>query len=171
MRLARLAPVALAVLPAAAVSQVSADPLAVVPPGPGQPRGGQYRTALELIEFDVPGATEDSLRAMRDVVAEGLASGNAFCLEPDPLDEGMRRKMLEHIAEGECTFDSFNRTGAAVNATMSCIRSASVDSQVTMGGRIWAENADLDMTLKQDLPGLGATRIRVRAQSARVGDC
>jgi hypothetical protein len=83
----------------------------------------------------------------------------------------MDRNMLEHIAEGECTFDRFEMNGVAVTAAMSCTRDASLGSQVLMDGRIWAENSAVNMTLTQDLPGVGATRIRVRARSARVGDC
>jgi hypothetical protein len=54
---------------------------------------------------------------------------------------------------------------------MSCTREATLGGKVTVDGRIWAENADVNMALEQDIPGLGATRIVVRAQSARVGDC
>jgi len=170
MRLVRLMPLALAVLPVAASSQVSEDLSVVAPQGTSEPRAGQYRTVLELIEFEAPAAPEATLPRMRDVLVMELAQGDNFCLEPETADEGMRRSMLEHIADGECTFGSFDRTGAAVTAAMSCT-GGPFDSQITMDGRIWAENADLDMTLKQDINGLGATRMRVRAQSARVGDC
>jgi hypothetical protein len=83
----------------------------------------------------------------------------------------MQRKMLEHVAEGDCGFDRFETRGAVVSAAMSCTREATLGGKVTVDGRIWAENADVNMALEQDIPGLGATRIVVRAQSARVGDC
>lgn len=162
MRFARLASLALAMLPATAAGEVSESG-----PAASQPRAGQYRTALELVEFEVPG---DSDHRARDAFAEELVLGNDFCLKSDAADEAMDRKMLAHIAEGECTFGRFDRTGVAVSAAMVCTRDTTVGSQVTMNGRIWAENADLDMILEQELE-TGVTRIRVRAQSVRSGDC
>jgi hypothetical protein len=157
MRLTRLVPLALATLTVASASDVSQS----------QPRAGQYRTALELIEFDVSGDDEGHAR---EAFAEELASGNDFCLGPGTSDESLDRAMLAHIAEGECSFGRFDRTGAAVSAVMLCTREATVGSQVTMSGQIYPENADLDMTLQQEFGG-GVTRIRLRARPARVGDC
>ncbi len=156
MRFAHLAALALATM-AAGENQ----------PTVSQPRAGKYRTALELIEFDVSG---DAAGQAREAFVEELASGNDFCLGPDAADEPLDRKLLEDIAEGECSFGRFSRTGTAVDAVMLCTRDATVGSQVMMSGRIWPENADLEMTLEQDF-GAGATRIRVRARPARVGDC
>jgi hypothetical protein len=161
MRLARLVPLALATLPAVAMSQASeSQPVA------SQPRAGQYRTALELIEFDVPG---DAAGQAREAFVEELASGNDFCLGRG-ADEPLDRQLLEQIAEGECSFGTFDRTGAAVKAVMLCTRDTTVGSQVTMNGQVWTENADLDMILEQEF-GANLTRIRVRARPARVGDC
>lgn len=160
MRFARLVPLALATLPAAASSEVAES----------QPRAGLYRTALALIEFEVHGASDDQTRSMREAFADELATGNDFCLEHDPQGAALDRKLLEHVAEGECTFGTFDRTGAAVRTVMLCTRDTTVGSQVTMDGRIWTENADLEMTLEQEF-GAGATRIRVRAQPVRSGDC
>jgi len=160
MRLVRLVPLALAALPAAAVSQASAGP----------PRSGQYRTTLELVLFEVPGLPESELPAAREAFVEELGSGNDFCLAPAPASAVMRRKLLEHIAEGDCRFDRFATRGAVVSAAMSCTREATDLGRVTVDGRIWSENADVNMSLQQDF-GLGPTRIVVRAQSVRVGDC
>ena len=165
MRFVRLISLALATLPAAAASEVSQGE-----PAANQPRAGLYRTALQLIEFEVPGASEDQTRSMREAFAEDLASGNDFCLAPDPAGAALDRELLERIAEGECTFGRFDRSGAAIRTVMLCTRDTTVGSQVTMDGRIWSENADLDMILEQELE-TGVTRIRARAQSARVGDC
>lgn len=162
MGFARLAPLALAALPGAAVSQVSGD---------HPPRAGQYRTALDLVLFEVPGVSEDQLAPARAEFLEELASGNDFCLAPDAASDAMRRKMLENLAEGDCSFGRFQSTGATVSATLSCTREATDRGRVTIDGRIWVENADLNMNLEQDFAGLGPTRIVVRARSARVGDC
>jgi hypothetical protein len=166
-----LAPIGLAVLSAAVVGQDLDGGTPVEPRMVSQPRPGRYRTALELLAFEAPGAPEKQARAMRDLVAEEMATGNDFCIGSDPAPGAMDRNMLEHIAEGECTFDRFEMNGVAVTAAMSCTRDAGLGSQVLMDGRIWAENSAVNMTLTQDLPGVGATRIRVRARSARVGDC
>lgn len=160
-RLARLVPVALAVLPAAALSQVAANP----------PRPGHYRTTLELVLFEVPDAPEAQLAPAREAFLEELAAGNDFCLAPEPASAALRRKMVENLAEGDCTFARFQATGPTVSATLSCAREETDRGKVTVDGRIWAENADLSMNLEQEFAGLGPTRIVVRARSARVGDC
>lgn len=160
MRFARLVLLVLATLPAAAASEVAES----------QPRAGLYRTALELTEFEVRGASDDQTRSLREAFEEELATGNDFCLEPDPEGAALDRKLLEHVAEGECTFGKLERSGPAVRTVMLCTRDDTVGSQVTMDGRIWTENADLAMTLEQEF-GAGATRIAVRAQPVRSGDC
>ena len=168
MRRTRFVPLVLAALLLTAAGQTSTGgPEAVA----SAPRAGEYRTTLELILFEVPGVSEDQLPQVRESFVEELGSGNTFCLTPDPANLVMRRKMLEHIAEGDCTFDRFEATGATVSAAMSCARSDATGGRVTMDGRIWAENADVNMALAQELPGRSPTRIVVRARAARVGDC
>jgi len=160
-RFARLAPLALVALPAAAISQVAANP----------PRPGQYRTTLELVLFEVPGAPEEQLAPVREAFVEELTAGNDFCLAADPTGDTLRRNMVENLAEGDCTFGRFQATGPTVSATLTCTREATDRGRVTIDGRIWVENADLNMNLEQNFAGLGPTRIVVRARSARVGDC
>jgi hypothetical protein len=159
VRLVLLAPLALATLPAAAANVASS------------PRPGQYRTTAELVLFEVPDVPETLVSQARNAFLEGLASGNDFCLAPDPASDAMRRKMLENIAEGDCSFSRFTAHGVVVSAAMSCTRETPDRGLVTIDGSIWAENADLNMNLEQDFEGIGATRIVVRARAARVGDC
>lgn len=165
-RLALLAPLTLALLPAAAASQGEGGSVAAKPPRPGQ-----YRTTLELVLFEVAGVPEDRWQPAREAFVEGLASGNDFCLAPASSAAEQRRSMVEHLAEAQCRFERFEASGATVSATMSCTREGTGDGKVTLDGRIWSENADLNMALDHDVTGLGPTRIVVHAQSARVGDC
>ena len=178
MHFALAASLALAALPVAVASQDSneeeeEEPAVALPPAI-EPRAGAYRTTLELLEFEAsarPTLPADQLNAAREAFAAELASGNDFCLAAEPASEPATRRLLAQVAEGECTVDRLERDGAAVSATLSCVRPAAVDGVVSFEGRIFSENSTLDMTLTQDVPGLGATRMRLLAKSARVGDC
>src|SRR5688572_17338532 len=170
-RLALLTLPAVAALPAAVASQdAEISPAATMQPV-SQPRPGQYRSVFELLTFEVPGVTEEQARQLRDVFAEEMESGNDFCLKGSRDDEAATRRVLEQFAEGQCRFDSFERTGAAVSAAMYCTRGRGVASQMTIDGRVWGENADLNMTLNQAFEGTGAVLIGIRVQSTRIGDC
>lgn len=170
-RFARLSALALAALPAAAASQDPVGEPADPPPAAPQPRPGEYRTVANLIEFEVPEIPASQVPALRDSFAEELATGNNFCLKSDVGDEARLRTMLEQVAEGECVSDSLFSDGTAVAATMQCTHGSAGTSEVAVNGRLWSENADLDVVLRQQLDGLGSVRIRLRARPARVGDC
>jgi hypothetical protein len=170
LRPARLAVLVLAALPAAAASQDSDGPPDGLAPLP-KPRPGAYRTVANLIEFELPDVPASQVPGLRDGFAEELATGNNFCLKSDLGDEARIRALLEQVAEGDCVSDSLYTNGTAVAATMSCTHGTAGTSEVAVNGRLWPENSDLEVVLRQQLEGLGTVRIRLRARPARIGDC
>src|SRR5690606_13582907 len=67
----------------AADGEVTEDELAAALDDAVRPLPGQYRTAIELIEFDIPGMPEAMKGQMRQLVAGEFAQGNEFCMTPE----------------------------------------------------------------------------------------
>ena len=57
--------------------ELSGDEVAAEASGLIQPRPGQYRASLELLEFDAPGMTEEAKAQMQQIFASGLTEATA----------------------------------------------------------------------------------------------
>jgi len=66
-----------------------------------QPRAGQYKVALELLDFQAPGVPEAGKAQMREIFASGLAEGNSFCLTPEQAAGNGAEQMVKNFAEAQ----------------------------------------------------------------------
>ena len=151
---------------------LSADEIAAEAGDLIQPRPGQYRASLELLEFEAPGLPPQAKEQMQQVFASGLAEGNAFCLTEEDAAANGPQEMVKNLAEGDCTMKSFNVSGNTVVADMQCPgEPEGTVREVHMEGQMSAEGSTMTMDMGQTVPGLGDTKMKMRVTSERVGDC
>ncbi|ANU07374.1 DUF3617 domain-containing protein [Paraurantiacibacter namhicola] len=130
---------------------------------------GQYQTSLSLVEFDFPGVDGEAEAQMRDVMAQALEEGNSFCLTPDEAAQGPER-MLQELAEADCTFTTIDVSGGNVDAQMACVMEGGEESRFTMSGTYAADGSSMRMSTKQDVGGQEVA-ITMQAESKRTGEC
>jgi len=135
------------------------------------PKPGQYRTTLELMEFDAPGVPDAAKQQMQQIFTSGLAEGNTFCVTQAQVDDNGPEQMVRNLAEADCTMNSFDVSGNTVVADMQCPGEGGATRSVKMDGQMTAESSTMTMTTEQDIPNLGTTKMRVKVSSQRVGDC
>ena len=150
---------------------VSAESVAARVEGMVQPRPGQYQTTLELIELDVPGMNEQTQAQMRAMMGGELSQGNDFCLTPEEAENNGAQKMMENLAESNCTFDKFDVAGGKIDADMQCKGDDGLVSHVLMDGTMTAEGSTMTMTMDQEMANVGKMNMKMRVTSKRTGDC
>lgn len=135
-----------------------------------KPQPGQYTSTVELLEFDVPGLTADMKAQMKTMAEGGLAEGNSFCMTQADADP---KKMLENIAESECTFSQFDVNGGTVKADMVCKGEGEGGAQarVQMDGNMTADSSVMTMTMAQSMGNMGEVNMKMRVTSKRTGEC
>lgn len=179
MRLIHAMPLAAAALLAACGSDADTDgdgavsgaELAAEAEGLIQPRPGQYEVALELLEFDAPGIPEAAKEQMRTMFAGGFTEGRTFCMTPEDAAENGPEQMVKNLAESDCTMQKFNVSGGDIEAEMQCPSEQGGAGTIKMQGRMTAERSSMTMEMKQAMPNLPATTLKVKVDSRRVGEC
>lgn len=135
-----------------------------------QPRPGQYRASLELLEFDAPGMPEQAKQQMQQIFASGLAEGNTFCITEAQVAENGPEEMVKSLAESDCTMKTFNVSGGTIVADMQCPEGETT-STVRMEGQMTTEGSTMTMEREGEVPNIGQTRMKMRVTSKRIGDC
>lgn len=197
MRTSRLAPLAAALLLAACgggtddrtaaagggdeaggadkAGEVSGTTVASRAEGLVQPRPGEYRTTMELLDFqmpDVPGMTEQMKQQMRATMGASLTQSHDFCLTPEEAKANGPRQMAEKLAKSDCTMKRFDISGNTIVADMSCPGANGAGaSTMRMEGQMNAEGSDMTLAMEQEVPGRGAIRTKMRVTSERTGEC
>ena len=136
-----------------------------------RPRPGQYSASVELLEFDIPGMSESDKQQMQQIFSSGLAEGNTFCMTEADVAENGAEQMVRNLAESDCTMNSFDVSGNNVTADMQCAGEGGATSTVKMAGTMTAENSTMTMDMSQDVPNVGATKMKMRVSSQRIGEC
>lgn len=150
---------------------LSGEEVAAEAAGLVQPQPGQYRASLELLEFDAPGMPEGAKQQMQQIFASGLAEGNSFCMTEADVAENGPEQMVKNLAESDCTMNSFNVSGGTVVADMQCPGDGGGTSKVRMEGQMRADGSTMTMDMEQDIPNVGATTMKMRVTSERIGEC
>ncbi len=197
MRTSRLAPLAAALLLAAcgggtddqtaavgggdeagsagAAGEVSGAALASKAEGLVQPRPGEYRTTMELLDFqmpEVPGMTEQMKQQMRATMGASLTQSHDFCLTPEEAAANGPRQMAEKLAKSDCTMERFDISGSKIVADMSCPGANGAGaSTMRMEGQMSAEGSDMTLAMDQEVPGRGSIHTKMRVTSERTGEC
>ncbi len=138
-----------------------------------KPQPGQYRTTGELVNLEIPGASEDELQMMRGIMEQGATQDRTFCMTQEEADEGYR-EFLDNIAQGSdgCQFTDFAVSGNSLNATMACDDGSG--SSGTMGFEGTISETSQDMTVTMDMQNTAADesmKMVMRSKSERIGEC
>ena len=136
-----------------------------------QPRPGQYRTTAELLDFDMPGMTEQQKGQMRSMMAGGQAQTSTTCLTPEQAQRNGAKQMVQHMAQGNCTIKTFDVSGNNIVAEMECASQDGKPGIVRMEGQMTEESSTMTMEFNQDMAGRGQAHIKMRVNSQRTGDC
>ena len=151
--------------------KLSADEVAAEAGSLVQPRPGQYRTSLELLEFEAPGLPAGAKEQMQQIFASGLSEGNTFCMTPEDASKNGPEEMVKNLAESDCEMSSFNVSGNTVVADMQCAGEGGKTNRVLMEGQMTAEGSTMTMSMNQEMPGMGAVDMKMRVTSERIGEC
>src|SRR5690606_1039620 len=152
---------------------LSADEVAAEAQGLIQPRPGQYRASIELLEFDVPGMPEGAkqqMQQMQQIFASGLAEGNSFCMTEEDAARNGPEEMVKNLAEGDCTMSASNDSCGKVIERMLCA-GGGVASTVRVVRAMAAESLAMTMDVIKGITKVGETRMKMRVNSQRIGDC
>lgn len=154
---------------------VSAAVVASQAEGLVQPRPGEYRTTMELLDFqmpDIPGMTEQMKQQMRATMGASLTQSHDFCLTPDEAAANGPRQMAEKLAKSNCTMEQFDIKGSAIVAEMLCPgANGAGSSRMRMEGEMSAEGSVMTMAMDQDMPGRGPMQMKMKVTSERTGEC
>ena len=133
-----------------------------------RPDPGLYRTTVEVVEFDMPGAPKGAAEMIRDSMKQDRTS--EYCVTQADVEKGYK-DMVRRSQQGDCTFQRFDVAGGRIDAAMTCRAERGGTSEITMSGKAGRTSSDMDMTMKMELPGMGRSTMRMKSRSERVGPC
>jgi hypothetical protein len=167
----RLAPLALAAMPAAALAALSTEE--VVAEAAKLPRvtPGLYRMTLEMLEIDAPSASKEEAKGLRLVMGKNGEEAKESCVTPEDAAIAPGDELVREILADRCTFDHLRVSGETISAIVQCPAGDDLPSRVKMSGRVGAEGMQLMLTVEQKPAGQEPIRISMRVSTERLGDC
>lgn len=139
-----------------------------------KPQPGEYRTSGELVEFEMPGASEEEVQMLRGMMESGATQERTFCMTQEEADSGYR-EFLENLQQGsdECEFTEFSVSGNSLDATMSCDDGSGSTGTMAFGGTISETSQDMTVTMDMNNAMMEGQSMRMvmRTTSERIGDC
>lgn len=130
-----------------------------------KPDPGQYRSDIELVSIDIPGAPPQVADMMRGMMGRTVE----YCLTQEEVDQGFE-SVARRSQEGDCNFQRFDASGGNIDALMTC----DVDGRMmtmTMTGTGTSTTSDITMRMEGDMGGMGEGSMTLRAKHQRIGDC
>ncbi len=137
-----------------------------------KPQPGQYEASYELLDFEVPGLPDAARQQMEQAMggATEVAQGFKYCLTPEEAEAQGSRRMVENMAEGNCTFAKFEVDGGNISADMQCQGPEGSTNHVLMDGQVTSTGSTMTMTTEQEIGGR-QMRMKTRVSAKRLGDC
>jgi hypothetical protein len=134
--------------------------------GTVRPLPGLYRSQVELVDLDIPGAPPQAAEMMRGQMAQT----NEFCLTEEDVEEGYRR-MASQPQGDNCSFTRFDVDGGEIDAVMSCSNPGGGAVDITMQGTGGETSSEFTMRMAGDFGGAGKGSMTMKQSSERIGDC
>ncbi|AKH44261.1 hypothetical protein FHS61_001581 [Altererythrobacter atlanticus] len=134
-----------------------------------KPVPGQYESQNELVDFQADGIPANMKGMMRNAMSSAFAQNNSFCVTPEEAEQGASR-MIEELAQNDCTLNKFDVDGGSIDADLTC-RNDGGEGNITMVGTMTPESSDIVMTVDQSMPEMGNMLIKVNMKARRVGEC
>lgn len=130
---------------------------------------GQYRSTVEMVSVDIPGAPPEAVAMMKRAISSGNTT-TEYCLTPEEAEKGYE-EMARNSAQGDCNVRRFDVDGGDIDAEMTCTAADGTEARMTLDGTGSRTSSDMTMTIETDVPGLGEGTMTMRAQHERIGDC
>ena len=133
---------------------------------------GQYETSVELLEFEVPGMPASQTDAVKQMMAVEFSKASTFCLTPEQAEEGPQR-MVQQMAESNCTFGRYDVTGSSIDGEMTCTGEQGFDGTVRVSGTMSGDTSSMTMETIHKVPGMPGegARMKMQMDSRRIGEC
>lgn len=132
-----------------------------------KPQAGLYRSTMELVEVDIPGAEPGMVDMMR-----GMMGGqeHEYCLTQEEVDRGYE-EMARQSQDENCTYERFEVDGGDIDAAMTCAAGADDEMRMTMSGSATSTSMEMDMTMSGNMTGMGEGTLQMKTSHERIGDC
>lgn len=130
---------------------------------------GQYRSTVELVSLDMPGAPAEVTEMMKQSMSGNNAT-TEYCLTKEEAEKGYEA-MAKNSAQGDCDVQRFDVDGGDIDALMVCKSPDGSQGTITMKGTGGRTSSDMTMTIKTDVRGMGKSTMVMRTQHQRIGDC
>ena len=152
---------------------ISAEDAAEAASEVARPTPGQYKSTIELIDFQVPGMPQQQVDMVKGMMTGAMAEGNEFCLTREEADKGWQT-MVDEMAEAKCTYQKFETSGNSIDVEATCMGENNQAGTLKLTGTTGATSSSMTMEMEQavaDLPGEGKVRMKMKVDSLRTGDC
>jgi beta-xylosidase len=138
-----------------------------------KPTPGEYSSKSELIEFAMPGASEEEAQMMRSLMELGTSQEMSMCITQEQLDEGFQQ-YIDSLKEFDetCEYTSLDVSNSQFNGTMNCKEQSGASGTVEFNGSITDTEQDITVSMDMSDPASGAgMQMKLRTVTKRVGDC
>ncbi len=145
-----------------------ADAMASLP----NPEPGEYRITGELVEFEVPGMSDEETQMVQGMMAAVFAEPQTQCLTAEQAEEGYQG-FINGMGQNDddCQMESFETTDSGFTARMACADDTGNSGTMSYEGEVTGDSMDMTMTVDGNDPNMGTMHMVVSMNSQRVGDC
>ena len=137
-----------------------------------KPQPGEYKIEAEVVEFAMPGASEEESNALRGLVEMGAMSGITFCMNEEMAQQG-HEEYLEQLQgmNENCNYDSLSIDGDKIDAKLTCGFDGA-SSTIEFNGTIseTGSNMTVSMDMQEPITGKGIQMV-MRNTTERLGEC
>lgn len=131
-----------------------------------KPLPGQYRTQVQLLSAELPGAPAGAEATMRQAMG---SQTHEYCLTPQEAEQSFA-EMAKRSQDGNCTTDSYQADGNRFQAAVTC-QSQAGTMRMTMDGIGSPTESEITMAMNGDFGGMGPASLRMKMINQRIGDC
>jgi len=137
-----------------------------------KPEAGEYRITGELVEFEVPGMSDEETQMARGFMSAIFSQPQTQCVTAEQAAEGYESVIGNMGQDDEsCEMSTFNTTASGFTAVMNCDDGQGNVGTMTYEGEVTSTSMDATMTVDGNDPDMGSMRFVVNMASERVGEC
>ncbi len=133
-----------------------------------QLKPGEYATKMTVTKLEMPGVPAAQVEQLKSQMASSMNIPN-FCLTAEQAKQGSE-EMFKKMGQGDCKFDKFSDTGAAVSGTMTCSGQGGMAMTMTFNGTKTDTSTATDSEVKMKGP-TGDMIVGSHVEMNRVSDC
>ena len=134
------------------------------------PEPGQYRSVGELVEFEVADAPAEQTEMLREMMGQMFSQPQEQCMTEAEAEEGYRGFIEQMNDNQSCELQNYETTSSTFTARLACSQDGA-EHTVDVNGEVSGTSMDMTMAMQGNFPQMGETRMVLRMQSERIGDC